>query len=190
MNSREDPFINDEMQPDESLIWVGQPDAGLALMAGAPVTLIALLIAMGALHDLPRHYQRFVESGASPMFTYFDFMNLLFILPVVAISFTPLWFYKKARQTYYAVSTKRILVFNRGSKRSVASYERESLTPFAQMKLFGKVHLIWNAPGFYRDSDGDYRRNTVLFVALPPETIYKIGIEFPTITSARQLPPQ
>jgi len=56
--------------------------------------------------------------------------------------------------------------------------------------LFGKLHLLWNAPGFYRDSDGDYRRNTVLFAALPPESIYKIGIEFPTITSARQLPPQ
>lgn len=190
MNTREDPFINDEMQPDESLIWVGQPDAGLALMAGAPGTLIALLIAMGALHELPRHWQRFVESGAAPMFTLFDLMNLLFLLPVVAILLTPLWLYIKAKQTYYAVSTKRVLVFNRGSKRSVASYERESLTPAAQIKLFGKVHLLWNAPGFTRDSDGDYRRNTVLFAALPPESIYKIGVEFPTITSARQLPPQ
>lgn len=190
MNTKEDPFINAEMQPGESLVWVGQPDAGLALLAGTPATLIALLIAFAALHELPGHFQRFVVSGVGPMFTFFDLMHILFLLPVVAILFTPLWLYKKARQTYYAVSNKRVLVFKRGSMCSVASHERESLTPLAQMKLFGKLHLIWNAPGFYKNSDGELRRNTVLFAALPPETIYKIGIEFPTITSARQLPPQ
>ncbi|MBK9201468.1 MAG: hypothetical protein IPP57_18590 [Candidatus Obscuribacter sp.] len=190
MNTREDPFINNEMQPDESLVWVGQPDAGLALKVGIPLTIIALIIGLCVLHDLPAHCQQFIERGQWTIFAVFDFFELLFVIPLVPLALAPLWLYQKARQTYYAVSTKRILVFNRGSKRSVASYERESLTPFAQVKLFGKLHLLWNAPGFYRDSDGDYRRNTVLFAALPPESIYKIGIEFPTITSARQLPPQ
>lgn len=190
MNTREEPFINAEMRPGESLVWVGQPDAGLAARVGLPLSVIALLIGFGIWHDLPGHWQSVMRYGLFNLSTFFCVIQLLFVVPLLPLAFGPLWLYQKARQTYYAISDKRVLIFKRGSKTSVSSYERDSLTPVAQFNLFGRLHLLWYAPGFYRDGEGDMQRNKVFFAALPNDTLYKIGIEFPAIASARQLPPK
>lgn len=114
-----------EIQPGETLRWVGAPDGRRAwrpalpiVLFGVPWTLFALFWEGMAIWGTSTH-RTSAPSG-------FDVVFPLFGLPFVAVGLgmlsSPWWMIRRARQTVYAITDRRVLMIVAGRTLTVNSY--------------------------------------------------------------------
>lgn len=173
--------IDDEIEPGETLRWAGQPDRGrMARMGtcpalfGIPFTLFALVwMGMaGGIGSLIGHATQTVSPG-SP-FEFFPLLGLLgvpFVLVGLGLMLSPLWLSLKAARTVYAVTDRRVLLFEgslwRGATvRSLGAAQVADRSRTQQAD--GSGDLIFNRlTSVSYDSDGDRRVSKVGFYGIP-----------------------
>lgn len=113
--------IEGEIEPGETLRWAGQPDRGrMARMGtcpalfGIPFTLFALfwMGMAGGIGSIIGQSARTVSPG-SPFgfFSLFGLFGVPFVLVGLGLMLSPLWLSLKAARTAYAVTNRRVLLF-------------------------------------------------------------------------------
>ncbi len=115
--------IDGELSPGETLLWAGQPSPGrmarqgiVPMLFGIPFTAFALFwTAMaGGIGLLFGGAVRSAGSNgafAAP-FLLFPLFGLLFVFVGFGLLLSPLWLYLGAGRTLYAVTSKRVIVWN------------------------------------------------------------------------------
>jgi hypothetical protein len=174
--------IENELAAGEKAYWIGQPNPrayargaiGMVIF-GIPWTGFALFwtfMASGGFWGLfgDKKWEPGSESGP---FKYFNVCFGLFGVPFILIGLfllsSPIWMRRKARKTVYAVTDKRVVIFEAGyfGSYKVASYGPDRLGAIERVqRADGSGDLIIERRE-WRDSDGDRRttRNGLMGIA-------------------------
>lgn len=114
--------IDGELSPGETLLWAGQPSPGrmarqgiMPMLFGIPWTAFALFwtAAAGGFAFLAGGAVRSSGGGAfAAPFLLFPLFGLLFVVIGFGMLLSPLWLYLGAKRTLYAVTSKRVIVWN------------------------------------------------------------------------------
>lgn len=115
--------IDGELSPGETLLWAGQPSPGrmarqgiVPMLFGIPFTAFALFwtaMAGGFGFLLGGAVQSAGGSGAfAAPFLLFPLFGLIFVVVGFGLLLSPLWLYLGAGRTLYAVTSKRVIVWN------------------------------------------------------------------------------
>ena len=140
-----------ELKAGENLLWVGQPDPlRYALQGTLPTTLFGLVFTAGPL------FLAFINGS-------FPVGLMIFLLIGLVIMSVPLWAYRDAKQTVYAVTDKRLLIITGGGSRSVQSFVDSRIVKVDSR--IGKIESVERSNGSgdivfaekvsrYRNSDG------------------------------------
>lgn len=173
--------VNSEIGEGETLLWAGQPDRGrMARMGtcpalfGIPFTLFALFwIGMAAgIGSLVGGAAR--STGAPGVFGFFSFFGLFgipFLLVGLGLVFSPLWLSLKAARTAYAVTSRRVILFEGNvwpgtTVRTVAAAQLADRS--RTQNPDGSGDLVFNRLTTVQyDSDGDRRTRRVGFYGIP-----------------------
>ncbi len=183
-------YVKDELLQGESITWIGQPSNKLALKATAVVLVVALLFIIFFLKDFMGFGRganfSLAFQGIGLVFTAF---GMIFCFMVLSAPVRVWLFFKR---TFYVVTDKRYIVISGGkNNRKVEQYDKKTVTPLMSASFLGLTNLVWRAPGFYKDSDGDSRQNTLTFAGIEPREVYNITSEtFPKLSEAvKTMPP-
>lgn len=173
--------VSSELGADETLLWAGQPDRGrmarlgtCPALFGIPFTLFALfwIAAATGIGSLVGGAAR--ASGAPGPFGFFGFFGLFgvpFVLVGLGLMLSPLWLTLKATRTAYAVTNRRVILFEgslwRGTTvRTVAAGQLADRS--RTQNPDGSGDLIFNRLTTVRyDSDGDRSTRRVGFYGIP-----------------------
>jgi len=120
--------VQGELEPGESLLWVGRPNpmraigpAWGAFVFGIPWTAFALFWTWGA-SGFGRHMP-----GTGGPFSFFPLFGLPFILVGLGMLTSPLWAYRKGKRTLYAITNNRLVIIATGWTRTVQSYTGDDI---------------------------------------------------------------
>jgi hypothetical protein len=136
-----------ELKAGENLLWVGQPDPlRYALQGTLPTTLFGFVFTAGPL------FLAFINGS-------FPVGLMIFLLIGLVIMSVPLWAYRDARQTVYAVTDKRLLIITGGGSPSVQSFDDSSFGSIGKIEPVersnGSGDIVFSQKVHrYRDSDG------------------------------------
>ena len=140
------------LDPDETLRWVGQPDPKrLALqhwpqvLFGLPWTAFAVFWVVGAARMSSHGPWR--SSG----FDVFPLFGIPFILIGLGIVSAPLWAYRKAGHTVYAISDKRLLILQGRTSRAVQAFDARRIGAIAHT-----THADGSGDVLFADEVGTY----------------------------------
>lgn len=117
--------VVEEIDPDESLVWIGQPDPGRMALSSAAVSLFAIPFTAFAIFWMAMAAQGITE--AEGPFIFFPLFGLPFLLVGLAMLLSPLWAYRKAKKTAYMITSRRAVVIEGGRSFQVTSYGPEDL---------------------------------------------------------------
>lgn len=157
--------VERELQSGERTVWVEMPVpryfTGLTttmFLFGIPWTAFALFWTGGAAWGTWR--------GGPGFFRLFPLFGLPFILIGFGMLGSPIWAYRKAQRTIYAITDRRALIIAAGRTTTIRSFPPEKLEEiFRREKRDGTGDVIFlrNA---WRDSDGDRRSEEIGFMSV------------------------
>ena len=114
--------VKRELESGERLVWMGQPIPRYfnAISTGAflfaiPWTAFAIFWICGAAGF---KYPDFHEGG----FSFFPLFGVPFVLIGLGMLFSPVWTYRKAFKTVYAITDRRAITFDAGWTTTIRSY--------------------------------------------------------------------
>ena len=114
--------VKHELESGEELLWLGQPIPRFftAMSTGAflfaiPWTAFAIFWICGAAGF---KYPDFHEGG----FDFFPLFGIPFVLIGLGMLSSPVWTYRKALQTVYAITNRRAITFDAGWTMTIRSY--------------------------------------------------------------------
>ncbi|MBX7219748.1 MAG: hypothetical protein K1Y36_07365 [Blastocatellia bacterium] len=151
-----------EMRPGEQLLWVGNaaplahllPTIPLVLF-GIPWTGFALFWTAGAagfrIPDLSRGWVHLL----------FPLWGIPFILIGLGMLTSPLWAWRKALKTLYAVTSQRIIIFEKGWQLNVTSYTREQIVGLSRSEKEDGSGNLYFAEKDDRPTDSSTRKPKV-----------------------------
>ncbi|MCK4564002.1 MAG: hypothetical protein KAU94_04960, partial [Verrucomicrobia bacterium] len=96
----------------------------------------------------------------------FPLFGVPFVLIGIGMLSTPLWTYRKAFKTVYAITDRRAITFDGGRSTTVRSYPPEKLQDIYRKEKkdgSGDVVIVRSA---WRDSDGDRRSEELGFLRI------------------------
>ena len=119
-------IVQSELQPGESLQWTGTADAGRSALSALPAAVFGIPFAGFALFWITMAYRgsHAISKSSSSIggaFSFFPLFGLPFLLIGLGIVFAPLLVYRKALNTVYGITDKRVLVITGGRTRTVRS---------------------------------------------------------------------
>ena len=118
--------VQAELAPGEKLIWVGQPLASRFLVWSIPIVLMGLFVTGFAIFWISMA----VSMGA-PFF--FPIFGLIFVVVGAGLVTSPFWMMRRARNTCYALTDRRAIVWEAGWFGTVRVF---SYTPNALGKMY------------------------------------------------------
>jgi hypothetical protein len=147
------------LDPGERLLWAGRPDPRSAIPASIgifvfaiPWTAFALFWMWGASGFGAAFREGGEEAGG---FRYFFLFGLPFVLIGIGMLLSPLWIYRKARSTVYAVSDRRLLITHGEGTRSVHSLPGRLLGSIEMKeRRDGRGDLVFQQPASGENSSG------------------------------------
>ncbi|MGO8670036.1 MAG: hypothetical protein ACLQVD_01505 [Capsulimonadaceae bacterium] len=120
--------VQREQEPNEELLWSGQPNPGRLALASVP------LLIFGAFWSaLPVFFIYMMlttmnrPNVASPPIVFMA-IPILFLLIGIAMISSPFIAYKNALVTIYAITNRRIMIIKAGRTRSVESFRNINLS--------------------------------------------------------------
>ena len=147
-------LLDDELRPDEKLVWLDQPDAGHAVRKSLLIYFFAVPWTAFSL---------FWMAGAAgfeiPDFTKANHFFALFGLPFVLIGLgmlsAPFYANYASRRSLYALTDQRAIIFDGGRSTTIKSVPViEFHSMYRKQRPDGSGDLIL-CEKFQRDSDGD-----------------------------------
>jgi hypothetical protein len=115
--------VKAELQPDERLVWVGQPRPDLFVRAAFFLVPFGLVFGGFALFWIVGSAAMMGGFGANQGFpgflNFFPLCGVPFLLVGLAMVLSPIWLRRRARQTVYALTSKRAIIWEPGLVGSV-----------------------------------------------------------------------
>jgi hypothetical protein len=141
-------MVDRELEPGESVKWIGMPiprfftgaSTGMFLFA-IPWTAFAIFWMFGAWH----------QSKNLP----FTLFGVPFLLAGVGLFSTPLFTYRRSFKTVYVVTDKRAITFSGGWSTIVRSYPPDALREIYRKERKDGTGDVVISRRAWRDSDGD-----------------------------------
>lgn len=136
--------VKEELEPDEKVLWWGQPGAMMALLPVLPIYIFAV-----------------PWTGISLLFIYFSFTGTktgasLWYLSIIGVPFfllgllllsSPFYAYLEARKKYYVATNRNLYVIECSKNKSVEKYDRADLINPARTEYGGRGTLTWTLQG-------------------------------------------
>ncbi|MEW6207400.1 MAG: hypothetical protein AB1631_03470 [Acidobacteriota bacterium] len=156
----------DEMEAGERLLWSDQPDpkrlsrrAILISLFGIPWTAFALFWVVAAAGFRLPDFSSFSD-GFQAVFPLF---GIPFVLIGMGMLAAPLWAYRSAKRTVYAITNRRALVISFGRAKKVQSYFEQDIGDINRTeRADGSGNLIFRAEET-TDNRGNVRLNQIGF---------------------------
>ncbi|MDR1925620.1 MAG: hypothetical protein LBQ66_14710 [Planctomycetaceae bacterium] len=119
-------LVNNELDDDETIEWIGQPIPCLFSKKSLPQFLFAIpWTAFAIFWICGASGFKIPEFGPNLLFPLF---GLPFVLIGLALLSSPFWFRRSMRQTVYAITNHRAIIFERGFfSFNIMSFEPEDL---------------------------------------------------------------
>jgi hypothetical protein len=157
-------IIARELEPGERTEWVGMPiprfftpASTATFIFGIPWTAFAIFWTVSAGG----------ESGEGfGIFSLFALFGIPFILIGFAMLLTPLWTYRKALKTVYAITDRRAVTFDGGISMTIRSYPPDQLQNLYRKEKSDGTGDIVISRRAWRDSDGDNRSEELGFLRI------------------------
>ena len=165
-NLRLRQMVEDELDEGERIAWMAQPRPGRfalralpAVVFGIPWTAFAIFWMCGA--------SGFEMPDFAEGFDLFPLFGIPFVLIGLAMLLSPLWMWRRAGRTIYAITDRRAILFGGGLTRNIRSFSPASLGKLRRRQRSDGSGDIILYEETSRDSDGDTRRTSVGFFAIP-----------------------
>jgi hypothetical protein len=177
--------VRSELKPGESIVWIGQPNPNRLMWTGfllwfffIPWTAFSLFWTAGA------------AGFRIPTFTRITDLFPLFGLPFILIGLgglsSPFWIRWKALNTVYVITDRRAFSLEGGRTFVVRNYTPEKLGNLVRKERDdGSGDLILDTT-WYKDSDGDSRKNELGFYGIPD--VKRVEYLLERLAANRQLP--
>lgn len=112
-----------QLDGGERLLWSGTPDAGATALAALPVSLFGIPFGAFATFWIWTAFTTTsrLSRGRGPWIL-FPLFGVPFLLVGLGMLTAPLWVWRAAKRTVYAVTSKRVLIITAGANRGVRSY--------------------------------------------------------------------
>lgn len=148
-----DAIARDELAPGESVEWAAQPDATRAALASFGIWLFA--VPWTAFSVFWMAMASLAASDGAGAGAAFPLFGVPFVLIGLAMLSAPLWAWRAARRTLYAVTDRRAILFESSGGRaiSVRSLEPRALrNPRRTERPDGSGSLVFASAALYRGS--------------------------------------
>jgi len=153
MNTTIDPILHDEVRPilegGEGLLWAGRPEPYRAVRAKIRQALFGvafiLLFFLVYVSGLPAHDPYF--GAASAPFTLLPAVLSIGSLLILSGALLPLFAYRTAKKTVYAVTDRRVLALTRGRSARMVRHE-DMLVPLLDLRPDGRGDIHFNGRPF------------------------------------------
>jgi hypothetical protein len=156
--------VRRELEPGESIRWMEQPiprffSCGTVaiVLFSIPWTAFAIFWICGAAGFKAPNFH---EGG----FAFFPLFGVPFVLIGLGMMLTPVWAYRKALKTVYAITSRRALAIEGGWTTTVRSYRPDQLTNVYRKERRGGVGDVILGQKVWTDSDNDRRSMEVGFM--------------------------
>lgn len=166
-------IIEPELEDGEPLLWVGKPSPGRMLIPSIILFVFGVVWSssiVGFIYTWHSVGPR-VGNGPGGVFGTLGLLSNLFFAPFVLIGLgmlsSPIWVYRKAKQTVYGITRDRILIVQNGRVRRVRTYSPSDINAIERTERADGSGDLTFARRSYRDSDGDRRSETIQFVGIP-----------------------
>ena len=157
--------VDRELESGERVQWIGMPQARFftpgsttAFLFAIPWTAFSIFWICGASGFKMPDFSN--GAGLFPLF------GVPFVLIGVGMLSSPLWAYRKASKTVYAITDRRAITFDGGRSTTVRSYLPEKLKDIYRKEKkdgSGDVVIVRKA---WHDSDGDRRSEELGFLRI------------------------
>ena len=114
-----------EMRSGERLIWADRPAPGRLALTMLPASLFGIPFAGFAAFWIAMASSMTTE--VEGVFSFFPLFGLPFLLIGLGIMFAPVWAWRGARKTVYAISSDRLVIIKGGSVKSFEPDEIDTL---------------------------------------------------------------
>jgi hypothetical protein len=148
-----------ELDPNEKVLWAGQPSAGRFALRGVPVAVMGVFVTGFAVFWVAMAL--WITSGFDvPLLILFPLFGLIFVFAGLAMIFSPLWLIHKAHRTVYVLTDRRAIIFDGGFSTRVRSFSPAALGDLERHERSdGSGDLIFAreqhySPGYYAGTAG------------------------------------
>ncbi len=121
--------VHAELRSDERLLWVGQPIPKRFARKALPIMLFGIPFLLFSVFWMVMASGMGFGRGFGMMGMLFSLFGLPFVLVGLGMVSSPLWFKNRARKTFYAVTSRRAILWEAGffGRVEVRSYESNDL---------------------------------------------------------------
>ncbi len=138
------PVIKAELEPDEKLLWSGQPGALNAALPTIPVFIFALIwTAFSALFV----WVSFGTTKSGQPLWFMSIIGVPFLLIGLLLLTSPFYAFYLAKKTFYAVTDRNLYVIKEGKDKTVEKYSRADLINPIRTESGGRGTLKWSLQG-------------------------------------------
>lgn len=166
-------FIQSELDPDEQVYWVGQPAPSRVALFSISASCVGLLFAtvIGVIivgsYESPKADTRPTNLLGMP-----GIVSRGLFLPLVAgfsllAVLAPLWSFRSAKRTAYAVTNRRILIIHCGRWRTVSSYLRRDINRTTVSEFLDLSGDLLFSHRLRCDADGYFCRDDESLIGIP-----------------------
>lgn len=174
MESHSDEFddrVRAELRDGERLVWSGQPSPARSARAARPIVLFGIAWTAFSVFWIVMASGIMFAAGNFPngigfdnLFSCFPLFGIPFVLIGIGMLTSPMWMRRKAHRTYYALTTKRVILWEPSlfGGVEVRSYKPEQLDRMVRREYAdGSGDLIFEELiDHYRDGKGRSRTRT------------------------------
>lgn len=119
-------MVEQELDPNEKVQWVGQPRPGRFMAAGLFMSIFGLIFAGFALFWILTA-MNFGQNGFGGVGSCFPLFGIPFLLVGIGLLFSPIWLRKNALNTVYVITEKRAILFEKRWSMNIRSFGPEKL---------------------------------------------------------------
>ena len=164
--------VDRELGPGERVQWLQMPvpryftpAATAGFLFGIPWTAFAIFWTVGAAWGTSK-------AGGAGFFNAFPLFGVPFILIGFGMLSGPIWAYRKALKTVYAITDRRAITFDGGRATTIRSYPPERLLDVYRKERKDGTGDVIIARRAWRDSEGDRQSEELGFLRIrDPKTV-------------------
>lgn len=148
------PEIKSELEPDEKVLWVGQPDAMRDAIGVTPIFLFAIPWTAISVFFL---MTAFTTTKQGQSLGYLAIIGVPFTVLGLLLLSTPFYTYYATKKIYYLATNRNLYVITLGKEKQVERYDRADLANVSRTEYGARGTLSWTLQG--QSAKPSYRGN-------------------------------
>ncbi len=138
------PEIRSELEPDEKVLWTGQPNAMQDLIGTLPIFIFAVPWTTISVFFL---MCAFTTTKQGQNLWFLSIIGVPFTLLGLLLLSSPFYAYHVAKKIYYLATDRNLYVIQLGKEKTVERYAREDLINAVRTESGGRGTLQWTLQG-------------------------------------------